>query len=391
MAPAPFFRFQRKASIKLLCLELDYLQARLERRGPLSRRWKGQLRRELEAEAVAASVSMEQVPVTVDEVRRILAGGSPASVSEPDQALVRGYREAMEFVLRRADDPTFQWNWELIVGLHDRVLAGDFAAGAGRLAAGARWVTDGSGAIVFEPAAEAELPALVDRACEQLAEMTSSAHPAMSAAWAHVVIAAIHPFRDGNGRVARVLASLAMYRGGFQRTEFTSLEEWWGRHLGDYYSAFACLGKRFDPAADVTPFVEAHIQAQLSQARALALRERVERRLWAALEIVTEDTSLPARVIYALWDAFFDREVTSGYYTPLADVSRQTASHDFASLVASGLLISEGARRWRTYRASPVLFKRIATELGLDLPENEGRDWLVHSLASDAELADDLV
>jgi Fic family protein len=45
-----------------------------------------------------------------------------------------------------------------------------------------------------------------------------------------VAVAAIHPFRDGNGRVARVVASLAMYRGGFNLPEFTSLEEWWGRH-----------------------------------------------------------------------------------------------------------------------------------------------------------------
>ena len=38
----------------------------------------------------------------------------------------------------------------------------------------------------------------------------------------HTDVAAIHAFRDGNGRVARVLSSLAMYRGGFMLPEFTS-------------------------------------------------------------------------------------------------------------------------------------------------------------------------
>lgn len=66
--------------LKPLCEELDHWRAQLEYRGPLPRAWAGRLRRELEAEAVAASTSMEGVPVTVDEVRRILAGESPTEV-----------------------------------------------------------------------------------------------------------------------------------------------------------------------------------------------------------------------------------------------------------------------------------------------------------------------
>jgi len=72
-------------------------------------------------------------------------------------------------------------------------------------------------------------------------------HPAIASGWIHVAVAAVHSFRDGNGRAARVCASLALYRGEFKRPELTSLEEWWGRHLDDYYAAFECLGGEFDP------------------------------------------------------------------------------------------------------------------------------------------------
>ena len=82
-------------------------------------------------------------------------------------------------------------------------------------------------------------------------------HPAIASGWIHVAVAAVHPFRDGNGRAARVCASLALYRGEFKRPELTSLEEWWGRHLDDYYAAFECLGGEFDPSADVTSFLVA--------------------------------------------------------------------------------------------------------------------------------------
>lgn len=345
--------------------------------------------RELEAEAVAASVSMEQVPVTVEEVRRILAGERPPTVSGLDRDLVLGYRNAMEYVLRRADDPGFQWNRELVSNLHDRVLAGNVALGAGRFGSGERWVVNRlTGELVFEPAAHGEIPELVDRACADMEARLARAHPAVAAAWIHVVVAAIHPFRDGNGRVARVLASLATYRGDFQRKEFTSLEEWWGRHLTDYYAAFACLGRRFDPTADVTPFLEAHVGAQLSQVRALDLRERVELRIWQALENLVEDAALPRRVVYALWDAFFGREVTSATYVPNAGISRQTATHDFTALVASGLLAAEGERRWRRYRGSPSFHRRVADVLRLDLPEGERQAWIVQALSRD--LAEDV-
>jgi len=303
-------------------------------------------------------------------------------VTAVDQSLVLGYREAMEYVLRRADDPGFLWNRELLVALHDRVLGGNYALGAGRLATGPRWITDRrSGAEVFAPPPHELVPELVDRACARME--AGHEHPAIAAGWLHVAVAAIHPFRDGNGRAARVLASLAMYRGGFQRREFTSLEEWWGNHLGDYYSSFRCLGDAFDERANVTPFLLAHVTAQLSQARALDLRRRVERRIWEALERVVEDARLQPRVVNAVWDAFFEREVTPAYYMPLTDVSRATATNDFAAAVAAGLLEPRGAGRTRRYVAGPALYERAASVLGVDGIEHDPRARIIAALSRD--------
>jgi hypothetical protein len=156
-----------------------------------------------------------------------------------------------------------------------------------------------------------------------------------------------------------------MYRGGFKLPEFTSLEEWWGRHLADYYAAFGCLGDRFDRDTDVTPFMEAHITAQLHQVRALDLRERVERRIWIALEHIAGDAGFDQRTVNALWDAFFGREVLPRYYRPLADVSPQTASNDLARAVAAHVLRAEGKGRARTYRADLPLFDSVAQVLGV--------------------------
>jgi Fic family protein len=369
--------------------ELDAWRERLDRRGVLPRAWYGRLRRDLEAEAIAASTSMEGVPVTVDEVRRILAGDLPSEVKEGDAALVQGYRDAMSFVLRRADASAFGWDAELIIAVHDRILAGNWAAGAGRFRDGPTYVVNAdSHEIVFEPPDAARVAELVDSACNAMRR--GHAHPAIAAAWIHVAIAAVHPFRDGNGRVARALASLAMYRGGFKLPEFTSLEEWWGRHLADYYDGFGVLGTAFEPETDVTPFLLAHATAQLEQVRALDLRERTERQIWLAVEQAVADVDLKPRVANAAWDAFFGREVTPRYYRPLADVSAATATNDLAAAVAAGLLRPVGRGRSRRYVAGPRLHSSLAAVLGLGerraIDAAEGRAWIVGEMTKRASV-----
>src|SRR5437016_459937 len=352
-----------------LTAELDRWKAQLDYRGPVPRSWAGRLRRDLEAEAVAASTSMEGVPVTVEEVHHILAGDRPARTREEDAALVRGYRDAMSFVLRRADDTAFKWARELLIGLHDRILAGKWGAGAGRLRAGpAHLIANRTGELVFQPPPPEDVPELVDHACSVIEKGLE--HAAIGAAWIHAATAAIHPFADGNGRSARVVASLAMYRGGFKLPEFTSLEEWWGRHIGDYYASFRCLGATFDPNADVTSFIRAHVEAQLHQVRALDLRERVQQRIWTAVEEAVTGAHLDARVANAVWDAFFGRAVTPRYYRPLADVSPATASNDLAAAVAAGFLRPEGKARSRRHQAGDGLYPRIGAALGVRAGES---------------------
>lgn len=363
--------------------EIDRWKKRLDYRQVLARRWEGRLRRDLEAEAVAASTAMEGVPVTAEEVRRILAGQPAAEVREEDRSLVRGYRDAMNFVSRRADDPAFRWNRELIVGLHDRILAGRYDLGAGRLRTDrpAFVVNSATGEQVFLPPPGEDVEHLVDEVCSVMDR--GLPHPAIASAWVHVAMAAIHPFKDGNGRTARVLASLAMYRGGFKRTEFTSLEEWWGRHRGDYYSAFRCLGPEFHRNADITPFVQAHMEAQLHQVRALDNRERVERQIWLALEECAEDVGLDPRVANALWDAFFERDVTAGYYLSLANVSRATATIDLATAVAAKFLRPEGERRGRRYLPTDHLYQTVGFALGIEVagPPEVARGRLITELS----------
>lgn len=352
-----------KGTLKLI----EQLRSTVDAEGPVPRKWAGRLRRELQAEAIAASTSIEGVAVTTADVLRILAGDDPPEVSKTDIELVRGYREAIEYAHRRADDSSFGWNRELLIAIHDRVLAGDVSTGAGRLRTGAVWVTRDGKAAFTAPDPDL-VPELLDEMCTALIELGESP---VTAAWAHVALAAIHPFKDGNGRTARILASLVMLRAGYRRTVFTSLEEWWGRHTAEYYTSFDCLGESFKKSADVTVFVARHLNAQAQQVTEFVAREQVDRALWTLIENILLEHGLSDRLANALWEAFFGRPVTAGYYRGMTDVSAATATNDLARATAAGLLVAKGERRARFYLPGDPLYDELFVFLGLkDRPAN---------------------
>ena len=366
----------------------DDLARRFDVLATLPRTWSGHVRRDLEAQAIGASVALEGVPVTVDDVRRILAGDRPASVSQGDASLVEGYRDAMRLVLRRADDPNYAWTAEIFRSIHERVMVQSWASRAGLL-------RERQNRLYFPPPTE-EVPHLLDDLAAWLTQASSYPPVLVRAALAHVMTAAIHPFADGNGRTARIVASLVMYRGGLRHPQFTSLAEWWGQHSDEYYEAFACLGPQWDESADVTPFVAAHVSAQKRQAEALSLRHGAEQLLWTVLEdIAIHELGAKPRVVNALWEAFFGREVTNRYYRGLADVPQVTASQDLKQLQTSGLLAPEGGGRSRAYRGTVALIRRVVEAAGLQVdvrgaavPDEDLRAEVVAALATRIRGAD---
>ena len=80
------------------------------------------------------------------------------------------------------------------------------------------------------------------------------------AALAHYQFATIHPYYDGNGRTARLLANLILHKAGYGLKGIYSLDEYYARNLAGYYEALTVgpshnyhLGRA---EADVTGFLE---------------------------------------------------------------------------------------------------------------------------------------
>lgn len=210
--------------------------------------------------------------------------------------------------------------------------------------------------IVYEGPDAAAVPDLVAQLVEELRERNKHVPPLVRAAMAHLNLVMIHPFRDGNGRMARCLQTLVLAREGILAPEFCSIEEYLGRNTQAYYDVLAQVGAGYwQPHNDARPWIRFCLTAHYRQARTILRRFNEGSRLWQLTEHLVQQLGLPDRVIPALWDAACGFRVRNSTYrsmVPDEDVSEQVASRDLKLLVDNDLLVPFGSKRGRFYMAS---------------------------------------
>jgi Fic family protein len=168
----------------------------------------------------------------------------------------------------------------------------------------------------------------------------------------------IHPFRDGNGRMARGLQTLLLTREGILSPEFCSIEEHLGKNTPDYYEVLGEVGQgSWHPENDARPWLRFALSSHYYQAQTLLRRVREIERLWVLLDGEREAHHLPDRAMMALFDAASGFRVTNSSYRSAAEIQDYTASEDLKKYVSAGLLIARGEKRGRHYIASEALLE----------------------------------
>ncbi len=321
------------------------------------RQWSGLLRRTALAEAIRGSNSIEGYVVTVDDAIAAVEGEQPLEAKPEEWANVVGYRLAMTYVLQLADDPYFQCSPSLLRALHFMMLHHVPNKNPGRWRSGAIYVRNDEGKeskVVYEAPEVEKVPALMKELVESLSD--SAAHPLIRGAMAHLNLAMIHPFADGNGRMARCLQTLVLAREGILESQFCSIEEWLGDNTPEYYQVLARVGAgSWHPEHDVRPWIRFVLKAHFQQATETLRRIREQEKVWNLIESEVAGRHLPDRTLLALHDAAFGHKVRNATYRTAASINEMGASRDLKLLVDAGLLIPRGEKRHRYYEAAPLI------------------------------------
>jgi Fic family protein len=209
-------------------------------------------------------------------------------------------------------------------------------------------VNSRTGKITYIPPPPAEVPSLMTELVAWLNE-EQELHPVLVAGVAQFQFVDIHPFCDGNGRTARLLSTLCLYRKGYDFKQLFTLSEYYDQDRPAYYAAIQSVRQH---EHDLTAWLEYFVMglaAQLEEAQAegervmkvqaLGERHNLSPRQLAILEGVLEHSRLASNELATLFP----------------NISRRTLQRDLRLLLALNLLTSEGATNQLFYRAGQGL------------------------------------
>jgi len=167
-------------------------------------------------------------------------------------------------------------------------------------------------------------------------EKPGDTHPLLVAGLAHLWFVSIHPFDDGNGRIARAIADMALARSEKTRQRFYSMSAQIRQDRKDYYYTLEWTQKG---DMDITRWQEWFLEC-LSRA-IVGSKETldavlVKARFWDrfAREALNERQ---IKLMNRLLDGF-EGKLTSSKWARIANCSQDTATRDIKDLIARGAL-----------------------------------------------------
>ncbi len=221
---------------------------------PLLPLWERRFRENAMVRSAHHGTHIEGNQLDFNEAREVLLSQSLHEARSRDVQEVLNYRAVLDYIGDEWADPEKNINETTVKKLHTLVvfkILPEHLAGAYRTKKVV--IKDSStGEITFTPPEPQEVPYLVSEFTKWLAQVdASTTHPVIKAGIAHHELVRIHPYLDGNGRVARALSTLILYVEKYDIRRFFSLEEQYDNDPLSYYQSLQKANE-----GDLTPWLE---------------------------------------------------------------------------------------------------------------------------------------
>ena len=283
-------------------------------------------------------------------------GDSPAQID------MRNSVEACALAFDWAQDPAFRLDEGAMRAFNSvllRGLPGRAAENRGRYRLGGSVVMNmATRSIVYTTPPPGWVPELMTELQSQIEHWLRDDPPEVAAAKAHFGLVSVHPFEDGNGRTARLLADAILHRAGATVDGMASLSAVILSRRAEYYDTLAAVqGGEFQGVVNVAPFVRFHTSALLEAVT--ALQRYVARLNEQRAMLRSRAGDLSERQILGLLAMLEFSPLSASTYADLTECSAQTARSDLATLVGAGFVDRLGrgkATRYDLTNSTRALF-----------------------------------
>ena len=293
-------------------------------------------------QSAASSNRIEGISTSDARIKALMIGTTaPKNRSERE---IAGYRDVLAMIHEAHESIPLRTG--VILQLH-RDLCRHLGPGAGGSWKNSDNVIaetdkDGRQFVRFHPASAFETPGAMEALCAAANEALDAEtfDPLLVTAQFVLDFLCIHPFRDGNGRMSRLLTLLLFYRAGYAAGRYISLEKIIEESKETYYETLQMSSSGWhDGENDPLPFVQ-YLLGTFLKAYSL-FDERTS-------DVLVAKASKEARI-----RLLFERTVTplsrKGIRDACPDISDITVKRTLASLLASGVIRKIGAGRATSY------------------------------------------
>ena len=200
------------------------------------------------------STHIEGTALSLEQAKSILEGKKVKGVSRDDEKELLNYKKAMDFISKYLgkDDPVSEG---IVRELHKIIVEGVRGENAdpGNYRKIQNYVVNSrTREVVYTPPVPLEVPHLM-REFTEWVNKAADVSPILVAGIAQFQFVHIHPFIDGNGRTARLLSTLILYKTGYDFKRLFTISEYYDKDRPSYYQAIQTVRKN---NMDMTTWLE---------------------------------------------------------------------------------------------------------------------------------------
>lgn len=205
-----------------------------------------------------------------------------------------------------------------------------------------------TGNVSFRPPVAIEIPYQMGEFLEWLASLEKDAvHPVLKAGIIHYEIVRIHPFLDGNGRVARALSTLVLFKEGYDIRRFFSIEEYFDGNASDYYKALQSVENEEGDLTLWLSYFTKGLAIELSKVKEKVQRLSIDVNLKDRLgkQIILSDRQI--KIIEYMQKVGYLQNQSFDTLFPM--VSEDTILRELQELIKNGIIKKEGVTKAARY------------------------------------------
>lgn len=260
MLQSPKFTITNKITQSLVLIERarGFLEA-----AKLSDEWIAKMQGKAFIYEAHYTTHIEGTALTLDQSTDVLLGRKVKNAKPEDVRELLNYGKAFDLVVD-AFDKGIPIQEALIREIHKRLVQGvrGNAAAPGQYRKIQNYVINSkTQEVIYTPPPAYEVPVLMSELISWL-KQERELNPILISGIAQFELVHIHPFLDGNGRTARLLSTLYLYKTGYDFKRLFSLSEFYDRDRSNYYKAIQSVR---DNAMDLTEWLEYYVYGLASQ------------------------------------------------------------------------------------------------------------------------------